>query len=283
MIQKDKLQAYRARAFRSSSELRLKNLDLAVKFINERGFVFFWPITGITLPSLWVASAGDRPVPNEHDDPGHITWGWKDDLLGKKRIYYGRVLRKKNTMVSMEMAPYFYALTPNFGAPEEDYLIQYEMGQLTLETKQLFETLLKEGPLDTLALRRAAHLSGPGSDARFNHALDCLQVDMRILPVGVSRAGAWHYAFIYDTVHHHLPEILENSRLISEKKARSQLISHYFKSVGAAQMRDMTKIFGWTQTDIQTSLNDLIQKGEIYSDLQLENEKGDWFALSVFV
>lgn len=283
MILQDKLRAYRARTFNSNPELRLKSIDLAVDFVNMRGYVFFWPIAGITLPSLWVAAAGDRPVPNEHDDPGHITWGWKDDLLGKKRIYYGRVLRKKNTMVSMETAPYFYALTPNFGAPEEDYLIQYEMGQLTLETKQLFETLLKEGPLDTLSLRRAAHLSGPGSDARFNHALDCLQVDMRILPVGVSRAGAWHYAFIYDTVHHHLPEILENSRLISEKKARSHLIRLYFDAVGAAQMRDLTKLFGWSTTDIQNSLDDLSQKGEIHSDLQLENEKGEWFALSELV
>jgi len=59
----------------------------AIRYVNERGFIYFWPINGILLPSLWEAVSGDRPVPNEHDDPGHVTWGWKDSLLGK-HVWY---------------------------------------------------------------------------------------------------------------------------------------------------------------------------------------------------
>ncbi|MCK7520523.1 MAG: hypothetical protein MZV64_23930 [Ignavibacteriales bacterium] len=58
----------------------------ASTFVNRRGFVFFWPISGIDLPSLWTAVAGDRPVADKHDDPGHITWGWKDGATRQKDL-----------------------------------------------------------------------------------------------------------------------------------------------------------------------------------------------------
>jgi len=54
------LRLYRARTFCLLPELRIKDIDQAVEFVKQRGFVFFWPITGITLPSLWAAVAGDR-------------------------------------------------------------------------------------------------------------------------------------------------------------------------------------------------------------------------------
>src|SRR5574340_975227 len=121
----DIVQAYRARTFRTLPNLRLRNPDAAVDFVKERGFIFFWPITSVAYPSLWSAVAGDRPVPDTHDDPGHVTWGWKDRMLGKKRWYYARILRKRNTIISLETIPFFYALSPNYGSPEEDYLEEY--------------------------------------------------------------------------------------------------------------------------------------------------------------
>ena len=41
-------------------------------------------IKGIAFPSLWTAVAGDRPFADEHDDPGHVTWGWKDTAPGQR-------------------------------------------------------------------------------------------------------------------------------------------------------------------------------------------------------
>jgi len=101
----------------------------------------------IDLPSLWVAVAGNRVVADKHDDPGHITWGWKDNALGKQIWYYAKILRGKATMVSLEVAPYFYALSENYGSPEEDYLLAYEEGRLTQAARQVYEALLKEGAL----------------------------------------------------------------------------------------------------------------------------------------
>src|SRR5512137_1483743 len=105
LILQELLRAYRAQTFRLLPGQQLKSSDEAAAFVNERGFVYFWPITGILLPSLWAAVAGDRPVADAHDDPGHVTWGWKDALLGQRQWYYAKLLRKKATMIAMEIAP----------------------------------------------------------------------------------------------------------------------------------------------------------------------------------
>ena len=145
----ERILSYREDTFRLSPDLKLGNKEQAVNYVNERGFIYFWPIKGITLPALWTAVAGDRPVADEHDDYGHVTWGWKDELLAARRWYYGKVLRKKATIISLDVAPVFYALSENYGEPELDYLDQYKAGQLTHEAKTVYEVLLQNGPLDT--------------------------------------------------------------------------------------------------------------------------------------
>jgi hypothetical protein len=228
---------FRARTYRYSDHLRLRNVDQAVEFTNERGFLFFWPNKGIELPSLWCAVAGNRPVADDHDDPAQITWNWKDSLLGKKRWYYARVLCRRNTLISIEMLPYFYALSPNYGSPEDDYLIEYEQGTLTQEEKVVYETLLEEGALNTLELRKEAHLSSSANTSRFSRALDDLQRDFRVLPVGIAEAGAWHYSFIYDAFHRSFPEIIEQAHAIKKSQAIHRILEAYFLSVGAANER----------------------------------------------
>ena len=271
---------YRLRTFRLLPGQRLKSPQEAVEFVNERGFVYFWPITGVTLPSLWSAVAGDRPVADAHDDPGHITWGWKDERLGGKDWYYAKVLRKKATMISFEIAPYFYALTENYGAPEEDYLTLYEQGRLTQEAKTVYEALLDEGPLDTVALRRVAHMSSPSSEGRFNRAITDLQADFKVVPVAVTQAGAWHYAFAYDIVARHYPELPEQAQGIRENEARQKLTELYFRSVGAARLRDIAKLFGWRAVEVERAVRMLVQAGLLHSGLEIENRGDDWILLS---
>jgi len=161
------LKAYQARTFCLNPELLLKTPQDAIRFVNERGFVFFWPVKGFTFPSLWAAVAGDRPVPDDHDDPANITWSWKDDLLDQHVWYYGRVLKHKNAFISYDLLPSFYALSPNYGSPEDDIEEDYRLGHLTLESKLIFDTLLEKGPLDTINLRKEAHLTGQNSKSPF--------------------------------------------------------------------------------------------------------------------
>ena len=279
-ISLEELKKYRAQAYHTLPGMRLHTIDEAVDFVNQRGFIFFWPVKNVELPSLWTAVAGDRHVPDEHDDPGHVTWDWKDRTLGKKKWYYARVLRRRNTFISLPVLPYFYALSPNYGEPETDYLDQYEEGLMTAGARAVYEALLHEGPLDTLSLRRASHMKGQSNNTRFNRALDDLQLEFKVLPVGISDAGSWHYAFIYDLTPRHYPELIDQARLISEWEARRKLVEIYLRSVGAIQAQDIARIFGWEIQHVHKVLRDLQQSGLIYTGLELAQLGGDWLALS---
>lgn len=274
-----KLQAHRARTFGLPPAKRLSSPTQALTFVNARGYVYFWPIKGIDLPSLWTAVAGNRPVADKHDDPSHITWGWKDDALDKKIWYYGKILRGKATMISLEIAPYFYALSENYGSPEEDYLIAYHEGRLTQASKQVYETLLDNGALNTLDLRKMAKLSN-AKDSEFNKALEQLQRDFKILPVGVAQAGAWKYAHIYEIVTRHFPDLSEQARAIKESQARTKLLELYFNMVGAAEVRDVNKLFGWGNEVVKKAIGKLVENGKL---VKVEHPKldGEWVGLEM--
>ena len=281
MLSLDQIKSYRAATYRLQQPLTSK--EQAIDYVNQRGFIFFWPINGITLPSLWAATAGDRPVADAHDDPGHVTWGWKDSLLGTHVWYYAKVLRKKATIISLEFAPHFYALSENYGSPEEDYLTLYEQGRLTQEARSVYKALLDQGPLDTVALRKAARLTSPESDTRFSKALTDLQTSFNIVPTGTADAGAWHYAFIYNIVARAYPDLLEKSRFIGELDARQKLAESYLRSVGAAQMRDLTLLFRWDQNSLNHIVDRLVQSGLIQRGLRLNNSPGEWIALKQLI
>ena len=283
VIPEEHLQAYRAQTFHLLSGLRLKERQDAVAFVKERGFVFFWPITGHLLPSLWVATAGDRPVADEHDDPGHVTWGWKDALLGSQEWYYAKVIRKKATMISHELTPFFYALTENYGAYDEDYLTLYEQGRLPLEAKQVYEALLDQGPLDTVELRKATHLSSPSSETRFNKAITDLQADFKIVPVGVTSSGAWHYAFAYDIVARHYPELPDKAHEIRENQAREKLLETYLRSVGALPLNRLGRLFGWHPVETKRAIDGLLCSGMVIGAVEVENQSGEWLASTQLV
>jgi len=272
-LSSERLTKYREQTHRTSASLRLRNASEAVRFVEQRGFILFWPAKGVVMPSLWCAVAGDRPVPDEHDDPAHVTWSWKDELLDKRVWYYARILKKRNTLISNDSIPYFYALSNNFGDPEAEINEQYYQGLLPMEAKSIFETLLEKGPLDSITLRREAHLTGQKSNAPFTRALDLLQKELKVLPVAVTDAGTWHYAFVYDLTHRYHPELLEKSRYLTEKQARVQLARLYMNSVGAATPKQIRSLFGWTEIQTADALQQLERSGVICQSIELEDSK----------
>jgi hypothetical protein len=276
----EQLDNYRKQTYRLQTGLQLSSQDEALNYVQERGFVYFWPIKNITFPSLWTAVAGNRIVADKHDDPGHVTWRWKDDMLDKRRWYYGKILRGKATMISLEIVPYFYALSENYGDPENDYLQLYEDGLLSRQAKMIYEALLHEGALDTVNLRRVIHMTGKASNSPFERGLVSLQRDFKILPVGIAEAGAWRYSFIYDLVHRYYPELPQQARSIKRGESQVKLAALYYNSVGAATMADTRKLFQWPKGDIERTLARLSDSGSLESGYQVEGLVGDHYAIT---
>jgi len=278
-LTQEQLNTYRAETFRMTPGKHLVSPEDAVSFVNERGFILFHPGKGVLLPSLWAAVAGDRPVPNEHDDPGHVSWSWKDSLLDQKVWYYGRLIDGRMSLISLSTLPYFYALSPNYGDWEHDYLEQYDSGTLSFECKSIYEALLSNGPLNTLDLRESARLWGNQSQYRFTKAMNQLQMELKILPIGIAAAGRWKYAFIFDILPRHLSEVDEAARKIGIREAREKLLLIYLKSVGAASEIDIRKIFGWRPGEQSNTLSTLVEKQDIVPDVSIVNRKEQLFVI----
>ena len=115
---------------------------------------------------------------------------------------------------------------------------------------------------------------------RSYRALTDLQTSFNIVPIGTADAGAWHYAFTYDIVARAYPDILEQSRFIGEVDARQKLAETYLRSVGAAQLRDITLLFQWSYSDIDSTIDHLVQSGVIQRGLELPKFHAEWIALT---
>ena len=219
------------------------------------------------MPSLFHAIAGRvRDVPNEHGDPDiSRSWGWKDNALDKRWWYYGKLLRRRATLISLELLPYFYAASENFGQLD-DYLDEYRDGHLSSEAKDIYEALLQNGPLDTIRLRRESWLSAEKAKSRFNRGLVELQVGLKVIPVGVAETGAWHYSFIYEILPRYYPQLAFDARQYGRRQSQELLIRRYIENTIAVERSMVQKIFyvlKWTPREIQEAIERLVAGGTV--------------------
>ncbi len=260
----------RDQQWRRRRELRLRTPAEARRFVRQVGFCFFWPTEGIEMPNLLQAIAGNaRPLTAGYDDPAiGRSWNWKDEALDKRSWYYGKLLHRRATIVSLELLPSFYALSENYGDPH-DYLVEYKEGRLSAEAKSVYEALLENGPLDAVRLRKESRLAATQAKARFDRALVELQGDLKVLPIGVADAGAWHYAFIYDLVERWFPELPAQARPISTREARSRVVQQYLENMIVAQRGAISQTLGWRPNEVDRTLAPLMESGEVV-EVQLE-------------
>ena len=98
------------------------------------------------------------------------------------------------------------------------------------------------------------------------------------MPVGVAQAGAWNYSHIYEIVPRHFPDLPEQARAITESQARAKILELYFASVGAAQLRDVTKLFGWSNEIANRTINKLVEQNILAKTVHPKHA-GEWIAI----
>ena len=281
-ITQQEIEKYREVTYQYLPHLKLTSESEAIQFVNDRKFIFFWPISGIPFPSLWTATAGNRPVPNNHDDPGHITWRWKDALLDKKVWYYAKILRNKSTIVSLELVDHFIALsnTASQGMGEFEYL--FRIGKRSRLELEIFSQLTQFGPLDAISLKQRASRTLSFSPGEYDRAMLCLQRQFNILPTGISENGRWHFAYLYDTIDHYYPQKLNVADQITKDVAREKILTAVIQSNGVSTITEMKKLLDWELVDIQHTLDALQSNGKIFpvqkaQDSQSAFAISDWF------
>lgn len=264
-ITQDWIARQREYNYHRTPDRRVQTPEAALTFVEEIGFCHFWPIKGVELPNLFHAIAGRmRPVPMKHDDPDMSKcWRWKDEALSERQWYYGKLLRRRATLISLELLPSFYACSETLDDPD-DYLDEYRAGMMTVEAKWIYEAILEHGPLDTIRLRRLSRMSARSAKSRFDRALVELQLGLKALPIGVARTGAWRYAFTYEILPRHFPELPEQACGIRRSQAQRTLVARYLDNVVATDRKMIARVFhvlGWTSSELEKTIGALLNEG----------------------
>jgi hypothetical protein len=247
-------------------ELAVSDEAAAGRFVDEVGFCLLFPVKGMELPTLWEAINGRRrPLPRHHFDRAlGLTWDFKDSLPAEKRVYYGKLLRQKPTLVSLSLLPYFYALSDNCGDLDE-YLEAYADGKMSEPAKRVYEALLEHGASPTSLLRHSAGLGGKDSAARFDRAITELQASLRIVKTGISDANRWKYCYVYDALPRWLPEVVQRATEIKAREALRILITRYLELTLVATAAQIVATFGWDTRLVSTAVDRLIEDGAVRS------------------
>jgi len=273
---REEIEAIRDLRYHRTPALRVRTEEEARRFVDEVGFCFLFGDKTVEMPTLWEAVCGaQRSVPSHHHDADlGRTWSWKDSLPSRGEIYYGKLLRGKPTLVSLELLPHFYALSPNYG-DIEDYMEEYQSGKLTVEAKNVYEALMREGAMATSRLRQLAGLAGGGANARrFDRALKELQIEFKIVKVGISEASRWGYAYVYDLFLRRFPELPEVARKISTDQAMDTLLLRHLHNVVAQPEKALQRLFRWDDWEWERLVERLADRGLIRRNVIIEGLRG---------
>lgn len=276
----DEIEALRDVRYHRTPELRAHTEEQALGFVNEVGFCLLFGEKGVAIPTLWSAICGSRravPRSNRDADIGR-TWGWKDSLPSRRLVYYGKLLRDRATLVSLDLLPWFYALSPNYG-DVEDYIDQYDEGLLTVEAKNVYEALLNEGAMATSRLRQVAGLAGGANARRFERALVELQRELKIVKVGTSDANAWGYAYVYDLFLRRFPDMPEAARPIGTDAAMETLLERYLRNVIAQTETATRRLFRWDAWEWTRLLERLAEQRRLLRGVRIEGFRGSCLML----
>jgi hypothetical protein len=209
----------------------------ALRFINALGFCYAFTGGPGGLPGLF-----DVLATRSTDRMWTWAWHWKDALATGRRAYYGKVIRRKPSYVSLTLLPAFYALSGNLGEPD-DHLQAFQEGRLSVLARAVYEHILADGPASTWALRRLYVPRGE-SGAKFHRALSDLQA--LFLIAKVAEEEEWRNGFIWDAFHRWMPQAVEAARAVPTVEAAAQVLACYIRAVGAASEHDVIATFEWS-------------------------------------
>lgn len=267
--------------YRRRPELRVTSVDEALEFINEVGLCFAFASRRSELPCLWHAVRGQRnpqmPEHIQHDWSIGLVWEAKDVLAAEKKIYYGKALRFRPTMVSLTLFPSFYRARGLRGEAEE-YIDHYRRGQLSPGAKRIMDALVRRSPQITRELRSASGLARPGQRSEFDRAMAELQ--MKLLVVKVAELYE-PFTFVWDLVVRRFSREVEIARGLESQQARLAILEKYFSAVLVSSEAQITRLFAWDPAHVQQALA-AMQAAQQVTEVSIEGEKKRLFLSSAW-
>jgi hypothetical protein len=275
----EQIERWRDNVYRRTPRLAVTNKDKTIRFIDEVGFCFAFKSEQSELPCLWHAACGERypEVPRHtHQDPFiSFVWEMKDILPTERRAFYGKVLLRRPTFVSLEFLPYFYVLAGRNGGKDE-YLQEFLKGRLSSLGKSLMEALLDSSPQDTHSLKIATSHFMKVDKLLFEKALTELQTKFFI-----AKSSEEHHPFSFSwaPMTDVFGKQIRKAARISAEAARARILERYFRNQMVASVQSIHRLFRWEKQDIFQSLGFLVNRGTITTDVVVEGDRRKLYCL----
>ncbi len=274
---RQEVEAWRDRTFRRLPGRRVRGERSALQFVDEVGFCFTLSDFGLPVPSLYVAVCGRRrprwPKHTHHDAEIGLTWNLKDSLPAKRLTYYGKLVKGKPTLVSLDLLPAFCALIRE-GKGSGEYIVDYRHGRMTRAAVLILEALNERAALATPDLRRAVALHGAERTAEFDRAMAELQRGLWIVKVEEVYDPDFYYR--WDLLDNWLPEPLLAARGLGRAEAIERLLVAYLRGAAAAQARFLAGLFGLGLDAVRPALDSLEAAGAVRQDQRVKGLPGEW-------
>jgi len=238
---------------------RVRTPEQLVKMIDAFGFAY-----GFTL------RPGDAAIPacfdhlSTSDDAQRWNWMWvwKDELPEAKRVYYGALLVRKPTFVSIAFLPTFYATFGRAGEAD-DHLEDVRAGRLSDTGRRIIEFLAAKGETQTKRMRSELGITSKDGKLQYGKAIDEVQRLMYVARVRAVGEGREDYNYTYDLFVRRYPEIVKRAERISSADATLALVDRTIELAGAVTPKQLARLFEWDEALQERAVRGALAHGTI--------------------
>ncbi|HEY8806089.1 MAG TPA: crosslink repair DNA glycosylase YcaQ family protein [Candidatus Limnocylindria bacterium] len=228
----------------------MRNAGQLVTLIDAVGFAFAFTLR-----------TGDAPIPACFDhlstnDEGRRwgwMWGWKDELAEEKKLYYGTLLARKPTFVSMKLLPTFYATFGRAGE-DNDHEADVRAGRLSDVARRIIEFLAQNGETQTKRMRAELGITSKEGRAAYGKAIDEVQRLMYVARVRAVGEGREDYNYTYDLFLRRYPETARAAERLASADATAALTARTVELAGAVTEKQLVRLFDWDEPVAQRAI-----------------------------
>lgn len=252
----DALESHRAKVNRVH---RVRSAEGLVAMVDDFGFCF-----------AFTRRTGDAPIPagfdhlstSSEDRKWGWMWDWKDDLPEEKRLYYGKLLVRKPTFVSMKMLPTFYATFGRAGE-DDDHLDDVRAGRLSDIARRVIDYLAQRGETQTKRMRADLGITSQEGKSDYAKAVEELQRLMYVARVKAVGEGRVDYNYTYDLFVRRYPEIVKSAEKISSSDATTALLRRLLELAGGVTAKQVMRLFDWDEAQTERTTERLEAKHDL--------------------
>jgi hypothetical protein len=275
----EEVERWRDRIHRRTPGLAVTTKQQALNFVNGVGYCFAFKAEESELPCLWHAACGTRnpnlPLHTHHDPYLSFVWEMKDILPSEGKIYYGKLLRRRPTMVSLDFLPCFYVLSGRTGEADE-HRRAFLHGRLSAMARDIMDALTDSWPQVTKGLKLATGHIAKGDRGSFDKAITELQTEMYIVKVEEQHDP---FTFVWAPLRSVFPRQLRKAGRIQPETARFRILEQYFKNQLVSSVDAIHRLFRWDRQLIYQTLGRLVDKSVITGGVKLQGSDRRYYCL----